>query len=157
MELMTFADIISKYYNNINTLFKSRMHKRDMKFDEDSFNDAFIKCFEYFKDNLISYDDAVKYFWTVYIHMVLNEKIHESHETELPEDYDCECPEYNEDIDNLYNTIIEDVRTEFGESGVDAINEHLHHKKQDSRTQSRKICRYIKSKYNKLAIDTICE
>lgn len=153
---MTFADIISKYYNDINTLFKSRMHKRDMEFNEDSFNDAFIKCFEHFKDSLISYDDAVKYFWTVYIHIVLNEKIHESYETELPEDYDCECPEYNKDIDNLYNTIIEDVRTTFGESGVDAINEHLHHKKQDSRTQSRKICRYIKSKYNELAIDTIC-
>ena len=86
----------------------------------------------------------------------MNEKIHDSYETELPEEYDCECPEYNKDIDILYDTIIEDVWVTFGESGVNAINDHLHHKKQESRTQSRKICRYIKSKYNELAIDTIC-
>lgn len=156
MELMTFADIISNYYNDIYTLFKSRMHRRDMHFNEDAFNDAFIKCSEHFKSDLISYDHAVKYFWTTYINTVLNEKIHDSYTTELPEDYDCECDEYNYDIDNLYNTIIDDIDMEFGEEGMEVVNNYLKHKKSDSRKQSRKICKYIKSKYNQIVIDTMC-
>lgn len=157
MEPMTFADIISKYYTDIYTLFKSRMHKRDMCFNEDAFNDAFIKCVEHFKNDLISYDYAVKYFWKTYIHTVLNEKIHDSYVTELPEDYDCECTEYNYDIDELYDTIMNDVQDTFGYDGVEAINNHFKHKKSVSRNQSRKICKYIKSKYERIAIDTVCK
>lgn len=67
MKQGNFMDIISIHYKEIKTLFKSRLRSNDSTFDEDCFNDAFIKCAQRFKNNIITYDDAVKYFWIAYV------------------------------------------------------------------------------------------
>ena len=43
MNTGTFMDLISVNYNKIRSLFRTRLRNMDMHFDEDSFNDAFIK------------------------------------------------------------------------------------------------------------------
>lgn len=58
-----FMDIISAHYKEIKTLFKTRSND----FDEDSFNDAFIKCAQRFANEIIDYDVAIKYFWIAYV------------------------------------------------------------------------------------------
>lgn len=156
MERMTFTDIVSFNYKDIKTLFYSRMTKRHLKFDEDAFNDAFIKCAMHFENEYISYDEAIKYFWTAYIHTVLNYKLHDSHSTEyLPELYDQIDNEYNQNIDELYDIIITDIKNEFGDDGVLTVINYLNHKTYKSSSDIRRICKYIKIKYKNTVKDIL--
>lgn len=59
-------NIIGAHYDEIKTLFKSRSYKSGKIFDEDTFNDAFIKCAQKFGNTELSYEFVVKYFWTAY-------------------------------------------------------------------------------------------
>lgn len=67
MKQGNFMDIISIHYKEIKMLFKTRLRSNNNAFDEDCFNDAFIKCAQKFKNDVITYDVAVKYFWIAYV------------------------------------------------------------------------------------------
>ena len=60
-------DIISAHYKDIKKLFVSRISNHGLKFNEDSFNDAFIKCAQHFGNDIIAYDDAIKYFYVAFL------------------------------------------------------------------------------------------
>lgn len=157
METMTFVDVVSFNYKDIKTLFQNRSIKRHLMFDEDAFNDAFIKCAEHFENELISYDTAIKYFWTAYIHIVLNHKIHDAHSTGYSDIYDCEDIIYNIDIDYIYNAIINDVKNKFGDEGVNVLFSYLNKQPISDKNMAKRICKYIKIKYKELVIDTLCK
>lgn len=154
MENGTFIDIVSIKYKDIRISFNNWSKNRQLVFDEDSFNDAFIKCADHFKDTIITYNDAIKYFWTAYIHTVMNNKKHNSFSTELSESIDVIDSNYNEDIDKLYNIIIKDIQQKFGDDAVQLIHNHFIHNTKDKQL-SRKICKYIKTKYKGIVIETL--
>lgn len=63
MKTGTYMDLVSVHYDDFKKTFASRDNNRGRRFDEDSFNDAFIKCANRFGNNVITYDDALRYFW----------------------------------------------------------------------------------------------
>lgn len=154
MENGTFIDIVSIKYKDIRISFNNWSKNRQLVFDEDSFNDAFIKCADHFKDTIITYNDAIKYFWTAYIHTVMNNKKHNKFSTELSDTIDVIDIEYNYNIDTIYDTIIDDIQQKFGNNAVQLIHNHFIHSTED-KLLSRKICKYIKTKYKGVVIETL--
>lgn len=109
----TFMDIIGCHYKNIVSLFKSRSNA--VEFDEDSFGDAFIKCVQRFGNEEISYEDAIRYFWVVYVNVCKNKFAYNTkHSTISIDDIDdIEC-ESLDSID-IYNQTMDIIEKEFGE------------------------------------------
>lgn len=88
MDRGTFMDIVGIHYGDIKKLYASRDIKNDKHFDEDSFNDAFIKCAAHFKNETITYEDAIRYFWVAYTNTCKNTysnavELEESHYEDL--------------------------------------------------------------------------
>lgn len=154
MEKGTFTDIVSIKYKDIRISFNNWSKNRQIVFDEDSFNDAFIKCAEHFKNKIITSDEAIKYFWTAYIHTVMNNKKHNSFSTELSDNIDIINNEYNYDIDAIYDIILKDIQQQFGNNAMQLIHNHFIHNIEDKKL-SRKICKYIKTKYKGIVIETL--
>lgn len=123
MKSGTFTDIVASNYNDIKSIFSSRSYNISIQFDEDLFNDAFIKCTNKFKDEIITYDTVIKYFWTVYVNTVKSDIIKSKKlETEpLDEEiHDCIDNTYNELYDSdyaidVYNTIMNAITVKYGE------------------------------------------
>ena len=118
MKTGTFMDIVSVHYNKIKSLFKSRSHG---SIDEDSFNDAFIKCAQKFGNEQITYDGVIKYFWVVYSNMV-KANIANEHRLELVsidnEIHDCIDESDNDYTINIYNTITNAITAEYSEEDM---------------------------------------
>lgn len=114
MKFGTFMDIISVHYNDITSLFKSRLHG---KLDEDSFNDTFIKCAQKFGNEIISYETVVKYFWTAYTNTVKANICNDNRLETVSIDVDMhDCvDETTEEYTNIYNIVTHDISNEFGE------------------------------------------
>ena len=123
-----FMDIISVHYKDIKSLFRSRSSD-DRKFDEDSFNDAFIKCASHFGNTVINYDDAIKYFWTAYVNTVKGEESRiskiESFDNEIHDTIDDEEPSYAKTI---YNKIMTAVTEAFNEDDMNIYSLYKYHK-----------------------------
>lgn len=96
-------DLVASNYKEIKHIFKSRSYNSNIEFDEDSFNDAFIKCANKFNTEEITYETVLKYFWTSYINTVKTNIIKES--VMQHEEIDTEVNDY---IDNTYNKFIDD-------------------------------------------------
>lgn len=127
----TFMDIVGARYKDIKCIFKSRSFNNNIDFDEDIFNDTFIKCVEKFGNKEIDYETTVKYFWTAYINGVrtvanahmhdivipLNEEIHDC----IDEDTDCDYEK------QLYKTVMEAVTVKFGEDNMQIYSLYKYH------------------------------
>lgn len=98
MKTGTFMDIISIHYQDIRKSFSSRSIGGIL--DEDSFNDAFIRCATHFGNEIIDYDTAAKYFFTAYKNThIKNEQNSSRHSTD---EIDINVHDYSEDDDTLY-------------------------------------------------------
>ena len=111
MDTGTFMDIVASRYKEIRSLFKTRLYNSGLYFDEDLFNDTFIKCANKFGNDRVTYDVTVKYFWTAYFNTIKSELIKESYTESLDEElHDCLDDRYNENIDedfarDIYNKV----------------------------------------------------
>ena len=143
----TFSEIVGKDYDTIKNIFINKSNNRSLLWCEDTFHDVIIKCIEKFEDKIISNEEAIKYSWTAYINSILNYIDKSNIETDLDEEYDIEDTEYNNDIDNIYNVILEDIKENFGNTGINMINDYLDGKTIKDKTKARKICKYLKTKY----------
>lgn len=110
-------DIIGVHYNEIKSLFKTRSYNTGVSFDEDSFNDAFIKCAQKFGNNEVTLELTIKYFWTAYLNTVKSNIAKDnkletvSLDTEM---HDC-AEEDNDYTINIYNIVMDAISTKFGE------------------------------------------
>lgn len=108
-------DIISVHYIDIRRLFHSRLSNIGKGFDEDAFNDAFIKCALRFGEKEISYEDAVKYYWVAFLNTIRT-----ADGNKLQYDLDAEIDEeiidepYDEEIDEMFDHICDGIEKEFG-------------------------------------------
>ena len=135
MKTGTFMDLVASNYKEIKKLFKTRSYNMNYEFDEDSFNDAFIKCVNKFNSEEITYDTVLKYFWTSYINTVKTNLIKESnmHSEELDEElHDCIDNTYNEFIDDdyskeVYNIIMNAITVKYGKEDMLIYSLHKYH------------------------------
>ena len=112
----TFMDIVAANYNKIKQLYITRENCNGRKFDEDFFNDAFIKCANHFGNNIIDYETVVKYFWVAYVNTCKDKN---NTCIELWEEY----PDILDDNDKtfaqvLYDDVMCTVMEEFSEDDM---------------------------------------
>lgn len=135
MKTGTFMDWVASNYKEIKQLFKTRTYNINYEFDEDSFNDAFIKCVNKFESEEITYDTVLKYFWTSYINTVKTNIIKESklqYEEFNEELHDCIDDTYNEFVDDdyskeVYNIIMNAITVKYGKEDMLIYSLHKYH------------------------------
>lgn len=123
METGTFMDIVSAHYKDIRRSFTKR--SIDNILDEDSFNDAFIKCAIRFGNENIDYDVAVKYFFTAYKNTHISNLYKEHMYDELDDEFDIEC---NDENSNLYDDIMDAIAKEYSENDMNIYRLYKCHK-----------------------------
>lgn len=122
MSAGTFMDIVASRYKDIKSLFKTRLYNIGLQFDEDLFNDTFIKCATKFGNEKITYEVIVKYFWIAYFNTIKSEFAKETNTVFEPFDeeiHDCIDDVYNDYIDDdfardIYNKVLKAVEDKFG-------------------------------------------
>lgn len=123
MERGNFMDIISVHYKDIRKLFTNRCISRKINFSDDTFNESFIKCAQHFNNTTISYDDAVKYFWIVYLNTAKGDASKNS-KVVLCEEFDDDdiMPDDDEDDDKFakyfYDTVMNAITEAFSENDM---------------------------------------
>jgi hypothetical protein len=135
MKTGTFMDLVATNYKEIKQLFKTRSYNMNYEFDEDSFNDAFIKCVNKFESEEITYETVLKYFWTSYINTVKTNIIKESNMQceELDEEFhDCIDNTYNEFFDDdyskeVYNIIMNAITVKYGKEDMMIYSLYKYH------------------------------
>ena len=126
-------DIIASKYNDIVPLFKSRLIKQGIQYDEDLFNDSFIKCADKFGSEQIDSDLAIKYFWTTYINTIKSEFNNNICIESLDEEiHDCIDNTYNEFVEDdyakdTYNTIMNAITSKYGEEDMYLYSLYKYH------------------------------
>lgn len=116
MKTGTFMNIVGIHYDEIKSLFKSRVYKSGGKFDEDTFNDAFIKCAQRFNNTELSYEFIVKYFWTTYINTYKG-NIGKERQLETVElDVNVhDCIDESTNNTNIYNMVMDAISLKYGD------------------------------------------
>lgn len=130
MNTGTFMDLISIHYKDIKNLFKSRSYNRNIDFDEDSFNDAFIKCAQRFGNEIINYDVSVKYFWIAYVNTYKNNK--SNMHSDIQDEFDCSLHDTIDDDDPsyaayIYNIIMAAIKVAFSEDDMMIYSLYKYH------------------------------
>jgi hypothetical protein len=124
----SFMDIIGVHYKDIKNLFTSRDVKNGIRFNEDSFNTAFIKCVEQFGDKIVEYDDVVKYFYVTYKHIRDTELTYYSKITVQDEFEDDIIDDEDEDYAKyVYETVMLAVSNTFGEDDMMMYSLYKYH------------------------------
>lgn len=128
MKRGTFMDIVGIHYDDITRTYRLRDNNNGRKFDEDAFNDAFIKCSIHFGNNIIDYNDVIKYFWTAYV----NTRKGNNYKNSSIQS----CAEYPEDIidddqesfaEKFYKTIMNAITESFGEEDMLVYSLYKYH------------------------------
>lgn len=125
-----FMDIVSVHYKDIKNLFKSRSINKGEHFDEDSFNDAFIKCAQRFGYEQIDYDTAIKYFWVAYVNTVkMNSvKMHNDIKDELDMTmHDCIDDDEPTKAQYVYDTVMNAITEAFSEEDMMIYSLYKYH------------------------------
>lgn len=119
METGTYMDLISVHYKDIKSLFKARLYNNGQCFDEDLFNDAFIKCAHKFGNDIIDYDLAVKYFWKAYSNTIKSAKSKDTLCEELDESkHDCIDDEDESHANYIYNIVMDAITAAYNEEDM---------------------------------------
>jgi hypothetical protein len=130
MKSGTFMDIVSVHYTEIKSLFKTRSYNNGIKFDEDLFTDAFIKCAHKFGSEIISYDVSVKYFWIAYLNTVKTEFNKQNKLDIVPLDeelHDCIDEDPHAHAINIYNIVMDAIAEKFGEENMAIYSLYKYH------------------------------
>lgn len=117
-------DIVAIHYDDIKRIYTLRDNNKKQKFDEDSFNEAFIKCASKFGNNIITYDDAIKYFWIAYSNTYKSSKTNKFIEFDI-DAHDYIDNTYNENIDTLVSDIFNNIEKKFGKNNRDAYELYI--------------------------------
>ena len=113
MNKYTFAEIVADNFSEILKNFKSGLKSKGYEFIEDLMNDAFISCNSALKDKKMTKQEAVKYYWTSYINKYKT-YITKNRYVSLDENYEEIDEPYNSGVDEIYDTIINELRNKFG-------------------------------------------
>lgn len=118
----TFSFYISNYFYEIKSNFQSGLKKRGLKFDEDIFSESCLKCLETLKDKEITEQEALKYFWVAYVNRL---KTPDKILFESFDEIDIMDEDYDSEIDELYDILIENLNKKFDNDLVEAWRLHF--------------------------------
>jgi hypothetical protein len=115
-----FAEIIADNFYEIQRNFKIGLKDTGYDYDEDLMNDAFISCNSALKDKPLEKEEAIKYYWTVYINKFKTKK---TKETKHPMVYLDDLVDFDEPLDTvyrdepdkIYDIIVEEIKKKYGE------------------------------------------
>ena len=134
-DLRNFSDIIAGDFIKIRKDFEKRSKNKGFEFDEDLFSDAFISCNFTLKNKLLTKDDALKYFWIAYLNKLKSQSLHptifledlfpQTKEVMNYEEYDIIDESYSNDIDILYDYIMDKLREKFGVEETNIFELHV--------------------------------
>jgi hypothetical protein len=125
MKTGTYMDLVSVHYDDFKKTFASRDNNRGRRFDEDSFNDAFIKCANRFGNNVITYDDALRYFWIAYSNTAKSIK---HNDIELDDTmYDIIDDEDPSKANYIYNIVMAAITEAFNEDDMMIYSLYKYH------------------------------
>lgn len=126
MKSGTFMDIVGIHYDDIKRIYKSRDVNRGEIFDEDSFNEAFVKCAKRFGNDLVAYEDVIKYFWIAYVNTCKKDYKYKS-TMDFCEEYP-EVEEENESFSKqVYDTVMNAIENEFSENDMMIYSLYKYH------------------------------
>lgn len=126
MKTGTFMDIVSVHYDEFKKSFVSRDSNKGRRFDEDSFNDAFIKCANKFGNDIIAYDDAIKYFWVTYSNTV--KSIKQNTDVELDDAlHDVIDDDEPSKANYIYNIVMAAITEAFNEDDMMVYSLYKYH------------------------------
>ena len=126
MKTGTFMDIVGANYDDIKQLYISRS-SNSKSFDEDSFNDAFIKCAKKFGNDIITYEDVVKYLWVAYINTKKAASIKDS-KIEYCEEYEDIEEEEDYTAESIYNIVMDAITAAYSEEDMMIYSLYKYHK-----------------------------
>ena len=130
MKSGTFMDIVGVHYTELKNLFKTRLYDRGIQFDEDLFNDAFIKCARKFGNSIVTLEVTAKYFWTAYLNTIKS-SIYKSKQNEIvsldEELHDCIDESDNAYALNIYNVVMDAITERFGEDDMMMYSLYKYH------------------------------
>ena len=118
MDRGTFMDIVGIHYNDIKRLYISRDANKNKRFNEDAFNEAFIKCAKHFGNNIIEKDEAIKYFWVAYTNTSKGDYKYDAI-IELQEEYDEDITDEEESFaQKFYKIIMQAIEYSYSEEDM---------------------------------------
>ena len=128
-------DIVGIHYDDIRKTYSTRDNSNNRKFDEDAFNDAFIKCAKHFGNSEINYEDVIKYFWIAYVNTRKGNDYKYKSTVELYEEYPEDIiDEYEVSFaEKFYNNVMTAITKSFGEEDMLIYSLYKYHgwKEQD--------------------------
>lgn len=128
MKTGTFMDIIGVHYDDIKRIYSTRDNNNGKKFNEDAFNEAFIKCSIHFKNDLITYEDAIKYYWVAYVNTSKGDNKYLT-TIDLCESYnDVEDEEEDSFSAKFYDDIMNAISKSFSENDMMIYSLYKYHK-----------------------------
>lgn len=123
-----FANIIANNFEEIQKNFKNGLNKIGFEYNEDLFIDVFLKCGETLGKRKLSKCEAIKYYWVSYLNALRKYKIKEKQfisTDDLSEDAEIYNSVYDEDVDILFNFIMSEIQSKFGEHITNAWKLHI--------------------------------
>ena len=122
-------DIVGIHYDDIRKTYCLRDNNNGRKFDEDSFNDAFIKCSICFGNKQITYDDVIKYFWIAYSNTRKGANYKYKSHIELQENYPEDIIDDDQDsfAEKFYNVSMDAIKKSFGEDDMMIYSLYKYH------------------------------
>jgi hypothetical protein len=116
MKTGAFMTLIADNYDDVIKLFKSLSRKTCIDFDEDSFQEAFLKCAKKFGSEQITYDEATKYFWAAYLNTAKSELVHDNKFSYIDSEEikDEIIDETDDDYSDLYIDVMNAIQKKFG-------------------------------------------
>lgn len=120
-----FAIIIAENFEEIQRNFKTGLFNHGYEYNEDILTDAFIKCNSTLKDHKMTKKEAIKYFWVAYLNRMKNNIKRNKISIGIPENYDKPDNIYNDDIDSIYNNVLQILSKEFGQDTTHAWKKYI--------------------------------
>jgi hypothetical protein len=127
-KINAFAQYIEKNFNVLKQKMKNKAQKDKLIFDEDVFMNTIVKCLTVFPNNNATKTDIENYFWKAFKQNIFSnisrDKFRNSIDIDEFDD-DVIDEEYNEDIDEIIDTIKNEIIKEFGPQIYDAWLLHV--------------------------------
>ena len=122
-------ELIGANYDYIKSSFKAKSYNAGIQFDEDSFNDAFIKCAAKFENAIITLDTTTKYFWTAYLNTCRTNYYNDSKLDTVSLDVEIHdsVDENDNYASNIYNLVMDAVEFKFGRNSMMIYSLYKYH------------------------------
>lgn len=158
MEQNYFNELIVNDFYGLKLKFQTKLKSIGLEFDEDLFVDTLLKCNNTLNNKDLPKNDLLKYWWVAYCNELKRPKTYSQVDINENIDYYDRCDKtYDEEIDEIYELVINELYKKFDKHIIDAWVNHTCYNKSYKgleemgykfkfNNEFKKINRYIKTK-----------